>query len=341
MSWKATCKSRRLWSPGLILVVMVGSAIEHMQATRDGGPVDAIIGFVNVFDNPTCESAVDFSSLQQKVTVDDSEVTVKLTVGNGLIGVNYTKVSVTLTVGGASTFTTLFNFPLSTVSELSGEKVTIPSGTAKTAIVMVELFAINPATGNEEAVCNLKDQTEIPHPAVDLEAIDLRLKKTTAGEKFKFDVTPVIRLSSDGEFNQLPVDYQLFIDGNLVADSRTHMFKFTGECKLPECTGTCKLEETTKDATFESECEFIDGKCGWSIDVELWEVKGVPIPPRATCLLVLDPDNIVAEPDEGNNELIVQGVGHPIHVPFIDAWGILVLTMTLLGTSVVLIRRAG
>lgn len=172
----------------------------------------------------------------------------------------------------------------------------------------------------------------------DFEAVDLRVVPVGS----LFNVTPVINLSVAGTFPaQVVLEYQLFVNDVLVGTNSAHTVSLLTDCEgfsdTPQtCSGACSV--LIHDKPFPGTCSgTLPDDCFCKGKYTLWPLEDVAIPDGATCRLVLDPNNLVTEIDETNNEVIILGPDHPI--PATSEWGLVVLTLMGMALGTIIIRR--
>src|SRR2546426_9268966 len=175
--------------------------------------------------------------------------------------------------------------------------------------------------------------TPLAAQEVDFQALGLR--SVPVGSQL-WDVVPQVRLHvGNGATETFPLEYELFVNGG-IAGSKATTIRLSTLCQGPGCAGACRV--TVGDQIQDGQCSLFFEQCSCTVSVAPLEgFPSVHIPPGAECKLVLDPNGLVAELDETNNQYVVSS--HPVPALWALGAGILALVLVTAGTVLLLGRR--
>ena len=192
--------------------------------------------------------------------------------------------------------------------------------------------------------------TMVQGQAVDLRPIDIHLEQTgidTSGTRV-YDVwIGVEMVLTDAAFGiEFPLDYQFSVNSVVAGESKDEHKVFHNDAcdnTPPACGDVCGTLVThgTKFTQVFGLCPLKGEDCECTITQAAikkayWPLEDIPIPDDAECSVLLDPDGLVLEFDETNNELIIQAPDHPI--PTLSGWGMIALLL-LLATGLFVVRH--
>lgn len=118
-----------------------------------------------------------------------------------------------------------------------------------------------------------------------------------------YDVTPVIKAAYSDSI-EIPIQGNLYVNGELVANDLGHYLVAIEWCPLPACKGNCFLhiESMGMEQKVPGTCIKISDKiCACVASFKMWPIKNISIPPNAEVVFQLDPHNIIPEYNEDNN----------------------------------------
>lgn len=180
---------------------------------------------------------------------------------------------------------------------------------------------------------------EFARADVDLQPIGVEFVRSGAG---LYDVSPRVlgRSNDSGEF---PGEFDLYVNGDLVATSRSHNQSITTPCNpaTPPCSGECTwtVSSGNRSEKFTGTCvQLRADMCHCAAAWTYWSIQSVSLDPGDQVTVVSDPRDLVAEFDEDNNTLTV--VFAP-PIPTITEWGIVALAslLAILGVAIIVAHQ--
>lgn len=152
-----------------------------------------------------------------------------------------------------------------------------------------------------DAYCNCRGRKQV----ADFEVTDFSLQKV-ADEVY--DVAPKGILAYADTFS-IPVFADLFVNDIKVATDNIHYIRAASNIcqQAPNCSTNCQIDVTSGEGIVDGRCISYGTNCLCVTNdtIDLWPFKNIHIPDDSKVNLVLDPDNLVEEFDESNNEFLL------------------------------------
>ncbi|NNK79997.1 MAG: hypothetical protein HKO93_00740, partial [Flavobacteriales bacterium] len=122
-----------------------------------------------------------------------------------------------------------------------------------------------------------------------------------------FDIWPEVSISTNNP-DQMPLHADLYVNDILVGQDQIHIVQLAGGGCPADCFASCQVDVWHPGAPpvmYGGNCVTLTPsgcKCQTG-PIEMWPIQGIPLQPGDVLRLVIDPQNLVPETDETNNEI--------------------------------------